>query len=355
MKLIEPSVELISYKNPYKAVEAIGRTCYKSEDKITKDSFKTFCTNMWTRQHFAMLEHGTATFVVEGIPDLTKTLYQIPYLVITKLGDGFNDSYLITASLSHLYKPYDDKLPRDAIAQNILQGMKDLVKTYYFEEDDSCNFGSLFDGLCTISLVEDLKSIQDKYPEHPILEKHQFMTMKFTCDRGVSHELVRHRCSVAQSSTRYCDYSKGKFGSEITFVKPAEYDSWPEEHKKYFEDFLQNCEETYMWMRDKGYQPQQARAVLPNALMTEVILTMPAWQWAHFINLRYYGVTGNPHPDMKIVAKKAEDIFEHNFLGGLSKTEDEKDEATSKDETSMSAKTAATESDGDSQEVTAKS
>ena len=89
--------------------------------------------------------------------------------------------------------------------------------------------------------------------------------------------------------------------------------------------------------------------------MTEVILTMPAWQWAHFINLRYYGVTGNPPPDMKIVAKKAEDIFEHNFLGGLSKTEDEKDEATSKDETSMSAKTAATESDGDSQEVTAKS
>ena len=327
MKLINSNVELVKEANPYKKVELVGRTCYKSEDKITDDSYKIFFKNLVTRRHMAMLEHGVVTFLITGLETLPQTMFQIPYLVITPLGEGYKMNWIISASLSHIYNDWDEALPRDSVTVAILICMKQLCEQFY--QENGTNFIQMFSNLCTMSIVDNLPQIQEQFPESPILEKHQFISMKFTCDRGVSHELVRHRCSVAQSSTRYCDYSKGKFGSEITFVKPAEYDSWPEEHKKYFEDFLQNCEETYMWMRDKGYQPQQARAVLPNALMTEVILTMSAKQWAHFLNLRYFGITGNPHPDMKIVAEKAYHIFSDEFDGKFQDTEEASEEVDS--------------------------
>ena len=143
-----------------------------------------------------------------------------------------------------------------------------------------------------------------------IWKKHSVLSIKFIVDRGISHELVRHRCSVAQSSTRYCNYSKAKFGNCITYVQPSTYDDWSAETKQKFEDHLENCESLYMYMINSGLQPQQARAILPNALMTEVVLTMPINQWNHFFNIRALGTTGAPHPDMKKVALIAKALFD---------------------------------------------
>lgn len=144
-------------------------------------------------------------------------------------------------------------------------------------------------------------------------------------------ELVRHRVfSFAQESTRYCNYSKDKFGNEVTFIKPSWADSIEignyfikHDYEKgtysanfgyvgYSQDYLTSlceAENAYFEMLNKGCTPQQARAVLPNALKTEVCMTGFASDWRFFFDLRYYGETGKPHPDMELLASKARSEF----------------------------------------------
>ena len=116
-------------------------------------------------------------------------------------------------------------------------------------------------------------------------------TVKFITDRGVSHELVRHRTfSFAQESTRYCNYSKSKFGSQITFITPSWYYEAEPVIQSTFNSFLHYAEDTYLDMLDHQYTPQQARQVLPNALKTEIVLTAYESDWVHFFNLRAIGI-----------------------------------------------------------------
>ena len=138
---------------------------------------------------------------------------------------------------------------------------------------------------------------------HEAMLEHASMTVKFIVDRGVSHELVRHRLfSFAQESTRYCNYSKDKFGREITVIRPLwlkddrsnDYIAW--------ETACENAEESYFSLLDHGWSPQQARAVLPNSLKTEVVITGNMREWRHFFRLRAAGETGAPHPQMSEVA-----------------------------------------------------
>lgn len=145
--------------------------------------------------------------------------------------------------------------------------------------------------------------------ELPVYHKLYVMRNGKACWCGNSHELVRHRCSVAQSSTRYCNYAKEKFGSEITYIEPSTYAEWTPDVRDRFESYLEDCENLYMYMINSGLQPQQARAILPNALMTEVVLTMSIDRWEHFFDMRSRGITGKPHPDMKFIADKAIELF----------------------------------------------
>lgn len=126
------------------------------------------------------------------------------------------------------------------------------------------------------------------------------ITVKFTCDRGVSHELVRHRmASFAQESTRYCNYSKDKFGNELTFIEPIWYDSLGITHKQDFEIALERCEDDYLEFIRQGWTPQQARAILPNALKTEINMKANLREWRHFFKLR---CSTAAHPDMRVLA-----------------------------------------------------
>ena len=302
MKLVQSNAELIQETNPYKLVELVGRTCYKSEDKITDDSYIKFVQNLIARKHYAMLEHGRVTFVVRDLD---------PYLLVGVPGvhiardSGYMDckAYVISVSLSHLYnekwgwlRPWFDVMRK--IAEDV----------YLYGNSSSYSFGNV-----TMIACNDSES----YIDEVVLsapDEFKYRTIKFVCDRGVSHELVRHRCAVAQSSTRYCNYSKDKFGNEVTFVEPRDYEFWAQEDKQHFEKFLKSCEDEYMYMvRERAFTPQQARAVLPNALQTEVILTMNLDQWEHFFSLRLFGKTGAPHPDMKRVAKLAYQYFREDF------------------------------------------
>ena len=140
---------------------------------------------------------------------------------------------------------------------------------------------------------------------------HAYFSFHFICDRGVTHEIVRHRpASYAQESTRYCNYTKDKFGGEITFIKPAHWDELPAHIKLRYTHVFDICEDEYSRLISYGQTPQQARAVLPNALKTEIIMTTNAGEYEHFFDLRSRAVTGAPHPDMKVVADMALALYE---------------------------------------------
>lgn len=201
MKIVQPSVIFInapSREELYKKLELAGRTCYKSEDRITEESAEKFIRGLLKRGHEAMIEHAS-------------------------------------------------------------------------------------------------------------------ITAKFVCDRGVSHEIVRHRlASFAQESTRYCNYSKDQFGREITVIQPcfwkfgtSEYNCW--------QYACEQSEKRYFELLKIGATPQEARSVLPNSLKTEIVITMNIREWRHFFRLRAIGTTGAPHPQMQQVAQIAFDMFKENW------------------------------------------
>ncbi len=134
---------------------------------------------------------------------------------------------------------------------------------------------------------------------HEAVLEHCSFTVKFTCDRGVSHELVRHRiASFCQESTRYCNYSKDKFGTEITVIEPCfllpDTDGY-----RIWRESCETAEEAYFSMLGWGCSPQEARSVLPNSLKTEVVMTANIREWRHFLRLR---CSTAAHPQMREVA-----------------------------------------------------
>lgn len=137
---------------------------------------------------------------------------------------------------------------------------------------------------------------------HTAMIEHFSVSVKMIVDRGVSHEIVRHRiASYAQESTRYCNYSQGKFGNEITVIKPLFFDEGTPEYIIWEESCMQ-AEKAYNELIEMGRSPQEARSVLPNSLKTEIVVTMNLREWIHFFNLRALGTTGAPHPQMKEIA-----------------------------------------------------
>ena len=203
MKVIKSNVEIITpiTDDLLKIIEVAGRTCYKSEDRITEDSAESFVSRMINANHGAMLEHA-------------------------------------------------------------------------------------------------------------------YVSLRITCDRGVSHEIVRHRvASYAQESTRYCNYSKEKFGNQITYIDPVH--GFMLENKTYSMEQLdaimttwmnacEDAERHYLRLIELGCTPQMARGVLNNATKTEVFVTMNIREWRHFISLRSSPAA---HPQMREIAQEVLRIF----------------------------------------------
>ena len=269
MKLINSSVEVIeptgyTLQDIYKQIELAGRTCYKSEDNMTDTSAKDFVNRMVASKHYAMLEHGAVYLrympaEINMRPELTYlnnplTKYCVNKFSITNLDSG--EVYVTTNY-------------RVLVENNWLDDLQ-----YLFEPT----------------------------------EFHSKRIMaRFICDRGVSHELVRHRVfSFAQESTRYCNYSKDKFGKELTFIKPS---WWKEEDNEVATLYIQpwrNIENCYLTLIENGIKPQDARAILPNALKTEVVMTGFESDWDHFFELRCAKAA---HPDMQKLANELKGKF----------------------------------------------
>lgn len=134
---------------------------------------------------------------------------------------------------------------------------------------------------------------------HEAVLEHYSFTAKFICDRGVSHEIVRHRLAAyCQESTRYCNYGNGRFNGEITVIEPC-YLAEGTDAYKVWAQAMQDCENAYFSLLNIGLAPQEARAVLPNSLKTEVVMTANIREWRHFFRLRCAPAA---HPQMREVA-----------------------------------------------------
>ncbi len=145
---------------------------------------------------------------------------------------------------------------------------------------------------------------------HESVIEHVSVTFKIICDRGVSHEIVRHRlASYSQMSTRYCDYSGEKFGGELSFIKPC---FWAEDDENFqlWKSAMQQLEKIYLTMRKNGARPEQARSILPNSLATEIFMTANLREWRHFLKLR---TAPRAHPQMRQVALKIYQILSENL------------------------------------------
>lgn len=134
---------------------------------------------------------------------------------------------------------------------------------------------------------------------HESVIEHEKISVKMVCDRGVTHEIVRHRvASYSQESTRYCNYQKDKFGNELTFIKPV---FWKENSPEYalWKESMQQIEDQYMKLIEMGASAQEARSILPNSLKTEIVVTMNLREWRHFFRLR---TASAAHPQIREIA-----------------------------------------------------
>ena len=276
MKLIKPSFEIkeqeLGLNGIYKQIEWAGRHCYKSLDKITENSAKEFVDRMIKSGHGAMLEHGTVYLFIPLHCDKTdyhiaKWYHSNPYSRVKIRNEHYcfdSNGYYITTNL------------RVLVENNLIEHLKFICEPTEYHEKRIC--------------------------------------VKFICDRGILAEFTRHRTfSFSAESTRYCNYSKDKFGNEVTFIIPCwmdisegsiELGNYDKTSARYKDgivrqidtippytgvDFIRNLcesESDYLLMLNRGWTPQQARAVLPNALKTELVMTGFIKDWEHFFLLR---------------------------------------------------------------------
>lgn len=172
--------------------------------------------------------------------------------------------------------------------EDILKKIEKVARVCYKSED------KIGEGTAEKMIKALIKS------NHLAMLEHFSFSVKFIVDRGVSHEIVRHRvASFAQESTRYCNY--GSKGGEITVIKPLYLTDCGEDYNLWKKSCIV-AERQYIEMLAYGLQPQEARAVLPNSLKTEVVMTANLREWRHFFSLRACGATGKPHPQMLEVA-----------------------------------------------------
>ena len=309
MKFIDSSYEIIEQEpgllGVYKQIEKAARTSYKSEDKITEGSAQKMVDALIKNKHFACLEHGT------------------------------------------VYLKFDDWIEQD-------------VARYWYNPYSRCNEvtinGKIEYYVTTNPRVIIENGWQDdlQYMCEPTNHHERRITVKFTCSVGVGREITRHRAfSFMQESTRYCNYSKDKFGNELTFIIPqwiydlqaeiASYNDsltglsrrWLIDKKgsdlidhlicldrsaSTWWDVLMQIEDDYNYLvtTDEGYKlkSQEARGILPLDLKSELVMTGFVSDWKHFFALRsHIAATGKPHPDIQILADKLlNEFIERNYI-----------------------------------------
>ena len=347
MKIIKSSVKILdndwSINGIFRAIERAGRTCYKS---------------IGTR--YFRLEKGPENSLESN---LIKQAQSDPR-VVCKQGADFDPAYYLSIPNKFISdylnieqfdeenfedSPYYENLTAEDFVNMLIKSghgaMLEHGTVYLYDTYDISAIDSWTNSLgykysknkYSKVITNDHMDIRDiyittnlrvlvennwlddlKYVCEPTEYHAKKVTAKFICDRGVSHEIVRHRglygMSFAQESTRYCNYSKNKFNNELTFIEPAW--EFPSSNivntRERFEAMLGEAEANYMELITLGFKPQEARAVLPNALKTEIVVTGFIDDWKHFFELRCDNAA---HPDIRKLALDLQKQFtERNLI-----------------------------------------
>lgn len=291
MRLIKQGFEIIEQpsglEGMYKMIEMAGRTCYKSEDKITETSAKEFVDRMIKSGHGAILEHGT---VYLDMPNSAGNYDLVPFFASN---------------------PYSEL---------IVVPLEDREHNYV-----TTNFRVIIENFAE----EYIPDILQYWCEPTEYHKKRY-TVKWTIDRVTGESFLRHRVfSFARESTRYCNYSKDKFGNEITFIIPCwvnesqlghhncnkiieecrDFEAWgnPSEYSELsFILSLALSEKGYFNLLNYGWKPQQARQVLPFSVSSPLVMTGFASDWLHFFDLR---CDSHAHPQAREIATALKEEF----------------------------------------------
>lgn len=286
MKLIKSKVTNLTpnsytYNDIIKHIELCGRTCYKSEDKITDSSAEKFVNMLKSNHHMSVLEHGTVYLTIPI--DLHKT----PQYVIEQ---------------SHIINHYQAN-PYSIVNFN------NEENTYYI----TTNYRVLIEN----GWEDDFTKY---FWDSPSEQHEQRYTFRITCSRAIANEIVRHRqMSYSQESTRYCNYSKSKFGGELTFIKPEWLSenafevgnksgdvSYLDKAESSYLNFLIDSEVSYLDLIKENIKPENTRGVLPLDLKTDLIVTGTKSQWDAFFKLR---CAKSAHPDIQVIANQIKDMI----------------------------------------------
>lgn len=288
-RVINQKHEVIKESDPMLHIERIARVCYKSEDKIEKGSAAKMINILRERKHHAMLEHYR--FIMEVNRVTYEILERLELATFRLTHDG---RYVISFNVRSLINMVDDS---NCEAHNVLPKVVECIRDDligHIVKKYGCN--ELFGCDAPAVLSIPITFIKNERSEMSAKEwtVHGWMSVLFTTDRGVTHEIVRHRlCSFAQESTRYVNYGKKDC---LVFVKPNIDD---ENMLKIWEHSMSVAADDYLQLIDIGAQPQQARSVLPNSTKSDIVVTTYVEEWLHIFELRAIGTTGAPHPMMK--------------------------------------------------------
>ena len=307
MRAIKPFAEIVDVDfgvDVLKKIEWVGRTCYKSTDKITDESAPKFVSGLIKRGHEAMVEHGSFCFEIDyGVycfmTDLISALTaECGYKSFMRFTN--EDRVLMSGNVRawrDLFKHMTNTIGIPVCFEEFVKNNPVLFPEYCDGFFRPMNIGSI-----SPIHIDDLKT-ETEYLTHCDV------TVRWVVDRGISHELVRHRpASFAQESTRYCNYANDQFGGQITFIIPEKFQYGSPEWTLW-KTAMEECENTYLSMIECGVSPEWARTVLPNSVKTEVIMTANCGEWKHFFGLRACNVTGKAHPQMLEVAQPLLDEF----------------------------------------------
>ena len=330
MLLLKPSYEILKSQNILKDIELAARTCYKSEDKISKDNSSAIklVKMLNSNGHRAMLEFGeNLIFKVDAEIYTTLIASDLKFINFSHVIGKKGNRYIVSGTPRAWADLINDRILFPDITASLLYYYPDLkylidINSKYFDYTKNKN-------VKPIKMSDLSKSFE--------LDVHGYMTVKFIIDRGISHELVRHRypVSFAMESTRYVNYNRNKFGNEISYIIP----NWVLLNKGRYvyknNTFLNvdnntnisvdpatfkwlmvlwEAEQSYLELTNKNndvfWTPQQARNILPNSLKTEIIVKTTFNEWLHIFEQR---ANMKAHPQIREVMYPLFDEFKKKY------------------------------------------
>ena len=277
MKLIEPSCEYWEQQDVVTHIARCARVCYANEKNTNSyEKDKDLVERLINYGHVSMLRHATLYYIVPL--EILRDKFNVSAQSIKYFIDYFTNS-------PYIHKVYD--------AKHVY-----ISTNKQFIEDNPC---------------ENLKFYAvtpERFFEYEVTKSIRRFTFYLTTQISTTRELNRvSPNNIAEQSTRYCNYNKQKFGKQINICKPHWYDTANYDDKALYDSYCRKAELTYFRLLERGYLPQDARGVLPLDTVSKVIYTYTFEEWVNIINKRYYGTTGTPHPNAKIIIGMVLDKF----------------------------------------------